>query len=288
VRGDTTETILVTSGNIGDSVVEGLTRKGKRVRAAVRKKQPNAVWDKAGVEQVEFDYAKPETLARAFEGVDAYFSLSPLIENLSETGIQSIEAAKGAGVRLVVRASVLGAAEDGITFPRWHRAVEKALEGSGMAYTILQPTSFMQNYLFSAGTIKKEGKFYAPLGNSKTSLVDARDIAEAAVAALTEPGHHGKKYKITGGEAISAAEIAQTISAAIGKPVQYVAVSLSDARASMLGSGMPLWMVDGMSELYDISAQGWLAGIEPDFEHLVGRKPRTFRQFAEDFRSQFV
>jgi len=80
-------TLLVTGGTVGTSVVEGLSKKGKKVRVAVCKKQPNPSWESAGVEQVEFDYAKPDTLSRAFDGVEAYFFLSPMIQNLVETGI---------------------------------------------------------------------------------------------------------------------------------------------------------------------------------------------------------
>lgn len=279
-----TESILVTSGTVGDAVVDGLLKRGKKVRVAVRTRIAKAAWEKAGVEQVEFDYARPETLQRAFEGARAYFSLSPLIANLAETGTQAVEAAKRAGVQRIVRSSVLGAADDAITFPRWHRAVEKAVEACGTAYTILQPTSFMQNYLSFAYAIRKDGRFYAPLADSRTSLVDARDIADAAVVALTEPGHDGKTYKITGAEAISTAQIAQTLSEVSGKTVCYVPVSLEEGRKSMLAAGMPVWMVDGMCELYDISMKGWLAGVEPDLQRLLGRNPRTFRQFAQDYR----
>jgi len=281
-------TILVTGGNVGNWVVEGLSKKGKTVRVTVLKKQSNQAWDSAGVEQVEFDYTKPDTLDRAFDGVETYFSLSPLIQNLAETGIQAVHAARRAGVQRIVRSSVLGAADDAITFPRWHRAVEKAVEESGMAYTILQPTGFMQNYLLYANSIKKEQRFYAAQGDSKASLVDARDIADAAVLVLAEPRHTGKKYKITGGEAISNIDIANTLSEVIGKPVQYVSVSDDDAEKAMQGIGMPPWMVEGMTELNHIMVQGWLAGIETDFEKLLGRKPRTFRQFAQDFRAAFV
>lgn len=97
--------ILVTSGTIGDFVVKGLTKKGKKVRVTTYKKQSKPLWDVAGIEQVEVDYAKPETLARAFDGIESYFSVSPLIRELSETGIQAVNAAKKAGVRRIVRSS---------------------------------------------------------------------------------------------------------------------------------------------------------------------------------------
>jgi uncharacterized protein YbjT (DUF2867 family) len=170
-------TYLVTAGNIGNSVIEGLLARGKKIHTAVLKKQPNAIWDAAGVEQIEFDYARPETLKRAFDGVEAYFCLSPLIQNLAETGIQAVEVAKQAGVRRIV-------------------------EASGISYTILQPMAFMQNYLLFAGTIrnyKERGALLCPSGRRKAPYVDTRDIADVAMLALTESGHTSKKYRITGG-----------------------------------------------------------------------------------------
>lgn len=142
--------------------------------------------------------------------------------------------------------------------------------------------------LLYAPAIKKDGIFFAAQGNSKASMIDARDIAEAAVMALTEDGHEGKKYKISGGETISNLDVAKALSEATGKSVRYVAVSDDDAKNAMLAMGMPAWMVDGMTELNQIMVKGWLAGIEKDFEGLLGHKPRTFRQFAQDFRSAFV
>jgi len=281
-------TILVTGGTIGDFVVDGLARKGKKIRVSTYKKQLKPFWDAAGIEQVEVDYTKPETLARSFEGIESYFSVSPLIRELSETGIEAVNAARKAGVQRIVRSSVLGAATNSVTFGRWHFAVEKAIEASGLSYTILQPTSFMQNYFGFAESIKKQGKFYAPLADSRMSLVDARDIADAAVVVLTEPGHEFKKYKITGGEAISSQESALALSEALAKPVEYVAVSRDQAMSAMADMGMPAWMVDGFLELYRIAVDGWLSAVIPDLEKLLRRKPRTFRQFAQDFRAAFV
>jgi hypothetical protein len=118
-------TILVTGGTIGDFVVDGLTKKGKKVRVTTYKNQSKAAWAAAGIEQAEFYYTRPETLARAFEGVESYFSVSPLIRELSEAGIEAVNAAKKAGIRRIVRSSALGAASNSVTFGRWHFAVDR-------------------------------------------------------------------------------------------------------------------------------------------------------------------
>jgi uncharacterized protein YbjT (DUF2867 family) len=279
--------ILVTGGNIGSPIVDGLIAAGYTVRITGRRRIDNPVWAAAGVEQVEFDYGQPETLARAFADVETYVSISPLIENLVETGIQSVEAAVRAGVSRIVRSSALGAAEDAITLGRWHRQVEKAVEASGTEYTILQPASFFQNYLSYADSIRREGTIYAPLGEGRASLVDVRDFAEGIVRVLTSPGHAGKTYRITGGGAISVSEIAAVLSEVLDKPVRYVPVDEATAEQAMREAQMPAWLIDNLTELNRITAAGYVAAVSPDLAGLLGRPPRTFREFALDARQTF-
>lgn len=282
------EKILVTAGNVGNAVVSGLIRKGIPVRVAVRQKKENPEWDKADVQQVVFDFDKPDTMKRAFDGIEKYFSVSPVIDKFVETGISVVETAKKTGVKYIVRASVKGADDKAITFGRWHRAVEKAIESSGMNYTILQPTTFMQNHLNYAASIKSQGTFSAPVGNGKTSFVDTRDLSAAVVEVLTTTGHEGKKYVITGSEVLSETEIAHIFSDVLGRQVKYAAVSDDDSRKAMLNTGMPKWLVDSLMELNNVTKDGYLAGVSPDLEHLLNRKPTLFRQFVQDYRSVFV
>jgi len=281
--------ILVTGGNIGDQVVSYLMATRVPVRVTVRKKKANPAWNRSLVEQVEVDFAKPDTLKRAFEGVEKYFSVSPLVENLVEVGIQVIEAAQAAGVKYIVRSSGLGAgAGAATTLGRWHGAIEKSVVESGVPWTILQPTSFMQNYLMYAGSIQTKGAFYSPLGYGKASLIDARDIGVVAGIVLTSSGHQGKKYALTGGEAVSCKDIARIASEVLGQPVRYVAVSDEAARQTMKSRGMPYWLIDCLMELNGITKAGYVAGVSPDAEAILGRKPTSFRKFMQDYRERFA
>lgn len=186
------EKILVTSGNIGNYVAESLAQKNVSVRVLVRTIKPNRKWDALGIEQVAGDLGNVRSLAPAFDGVDRFFSVTPMLENLVELGTNAVEAAKKAGVAHIVRSSAMGASENAITIGRWHYAVERAIEASGIPYTILQPNTFMQSYFMNAETIKTANAFYMPQGDGKVSLVDVRDIAAVAVACLTDGGHRGK------------------------------------------------------------------------------------------------
>src|SRR5262249_45232104 len=172
-------------GNIGRYVAEGLAGRGVPVRVLVRRVELNRKWQDMQIEQVAGDLGDITSLAAAFDSVDRFFSVTPLVENLVELGISAVEAAKRAGVRYIVRSSALGASEQASTMQRWHRAVEEAVEASGIANTILRPNTFMQGYL-DAESIKRDGAFYMPVGDAKISLVDVRDIAAMAVACLTD------------------------------------------------------------------------------------------------------
>jgi nucleoside-diphosphate-sugar epimerase len=227
-------------------------------------------------------------LARAFEGIESYFSVSPLIQDLSETGIEAVNVATKAGVRRIVRSSVLRSSRQrGVlrTLALRRRAGDR-----GERTFLHNPSAhFFHAELFWLCRFDQEpGKILRSPCRFQMSLVDARDIADAAVVVLTELGHESQKYRITGGEGISSQESAMALSEALAKPVEYVAVSNDQAKNAMAGMGMPAWMVDGFLELYQLAVDGWLSAVIPDLEKLLGRKPRTFRQLSQDFRAAFV
>jgi uncharacterized protein YbjT (DUF2867 family) len=273
---------LVTSGSIGNYVAEELAAQGVPVRLLVRSSKPNRQWAELGIEQVAGDLAKFESLTPAFQGVDRFFSVTPFVENLVELGNNAVEAAKRAGVRHIVRSSALGAGETAITVGRWHREVEKTLENSGIPYTILQPNTFMQSYFMQAESIKNSDSFYMPQGQGKVSLVDVRDIATVAAACLTERGHEGKKYVVTGNEALSNDDIAHKLTAALGRKISYHDVTPQQAEESMTRAGVPNWMARALLELFDFCKLGYAAEISPAVEQILRRKPIAFDRFLAD------
>lgn len=145
----------------------------------------------------------------------------------------------------------------------------------------------MQNMLMFADAIRAQGAFYLPLGDSKVSWVDARDIAEVGVVALTGAGHENKEYPITGGEAINCAGMAQTLSVVLGKTVNYVDVSLAAAKEGMTGAGMPEKLANMMNELYALGPAGHLVYVGDTVERVTGHPPRSFHQFVENHAAAF-
>ena len=292
VRGNGVQSpeILVTgaTGTVGRHVVGALSRSGVPVRASCRR--PGALGALSGVEPVPADLERPQTLRRALEGAATLFLSTPLEERMIDRALNVVEEARRAGVAHVVRLSAFGAGRDGAnTLGRVHRSVETGIEASGMAWTMLRPNSFMQNYVAFAGpTIAREGAIHMPQGEGAVSMVDARDVADAAVAALLEPGHHGAAYELTGPQALSNGEVAEILSAALGRSVRYVDVAESATREALSAAGLGPWLTGIIMELYAMSKTGEASQVIPDLADVLRRSPTTFARFAADHREAFA
>jgi uncharacterized protein YbjT (DUF2867 family) len=286
-----TDTILVmgATGNVGSQVVKQLADTGANVRAAVRSPRKAESLKSERVSLTEFDTDKPKTIEAAFQGVDKVFLLTPLVPNMVELSANLVAAAKKAGVKHIIKSSGMGAeVEPGITLTRWHREAEKAIEASGIAFTFVRPNGFMQNYAnFNGVTIKTQNAFYLPVGDGKVSYIDTRDIAAVAVAALTQDGHEGKAYEVTGLEAISNQEIAEIISQVVSRKINYVDVPEDAARSEMKQSGMPAVLIDMTMELYELYKAGYASEVTPTVEQVTAKKPISFVQFANDYAEAF-
>jgi uncharacterized protein YbjT (DUF2867 family) len=227
-------------------------------------------------------------MARAMAQAERLYVVTPLSEKTAEWTASIASAAKKAGIKHIVKLSGSGAElEPGIQIGRWHRAAERHIEATGIDWTFLRPVSFMQNFLMSAATIKSQGAFYNPVGDAKVSYVDVRDIGDVAAAVLTNEGHAGKAYTLTGPQAITNLEIAESIGRAIGKTVKYVQVPLEKARETMLGFGMERAVVDGLVELLSIQAAGQVGSVSSNTETLLGRRARDFAAFVADNAAAF-
>ncbi len=282
------KTILVigATGTIGRDIVAGLTRGGANVLAGSRD-VAKAQEQLPGSRAVELDTDKPDTLRRALQGVDTVVQVSPMSPAMGPQTRSLVEAARQAGVRHLVRSSLIGSGEpEPITEAVWHGEADQAIAQSGIPYTLLRPNQYFQNFISPRNiqAIRGPGTLTLPLGTSRVSNIDARDIAEiAARVALAEGSeHHGKAYVLTGSEAMTMDAVAQTIGEAIGKPVRYVAAEPDQSRAAMLGAGLPAPIVDAIQGWFGYCRAGRAERVTPDAERLLGRKPRTLRQFAQD------
>jgi uncharacterized protein YbjT (DUF2867 family) len=276
------------TGTNGREIIRQLAGAGRQVRALVRDPARAADLQGPGVELIAADLGKPHSLTRALAGCSRAFLLTAVGPDAGLWSHNFVAAARAAGVGHVVRFSGMGAALDSASLiMRQHGEADAELVASGLAFTILQPNSFYQNLLWAAGSIKAEGAFFLPLGDARQSLVDVADIGRVAVKALTEPGHEGTTYVLTGPEALSYNDVAHRLSETLGRPVRYVDVPTEAARQAMLTAGMPGWNAKAVAELYAVFATGAYAQVTDTIERVTGRPPTTFAQWARDNAAAF-
>lgn len=285
--------ILVTgaTGYIGNELVKQLKTAGLKVRVLVRNRLKAAALEGPGVELVEGDFDKPETLDTALEGVEKAFLLSSASPEMVKLQGNFIEAAQRAGTRHVVKVSSGGITADGnspVEDGQWHRQVEKQLEESGIGWTHLRPSFFMQNIeRYFAPTIKQQSAFYAPMGDTKAAMVNVRDIAAVAVAALTESGHEGKAYVITGPEALSLYEVAEKLSVVLDKQVTYVDVPVQEYIQQMQNAGQPEWLITIMSELALGLEAGGSNNVTNAVTEVAKKQPIYLDQYLREYALAF-
>jgi len=271
-------------GTIGSELVRQLEARKETFRAGYNSQAKAQSARSRGLDVAVIDYARPATLEAAFRGCESVFLLGPTVEDQTRLEIAAVEAAQAAGVRHVVKQSVLGAEGEDYSFARVHRPIEKALESSGMAWTFLRPNGFMQNVVtFMSDSIRSEGRFYSACGAARISHVDVRDIAAVAVEALTGSGHAGRAYALTGPEALTYDQMASLLSAALGRTIQHVEVLPSDLKGGMTAAGMPERIADWLLDLERHYREGRASRVTDDIGRVTGRKPRRFADTARDF-----
>lgn len=275
-------TILVTgaTGNIGRELVAQLKAAGANVIAS-----SNSGRAVEGVETRRADLADAASLAHAFRGIDTLFLLLPLQADMVTLAGNAVAAARAAGVTHIVRSSGAGAdAASSIAIGRVQGEIDRLVMESGIAYTITRPNCFMQNFVtYYAGMIR-DGALYLPQGDGKVSFVDVRDIAAVDATILRHPASHaGRIYELTGGEALSNADVAARIGAALGRKVEYVPVTDDAAIESMRAAGADAWSIDTLMSLNRMIAAGEAAAVSTDVQALLGRAPIAFERFVADY-----
>ncbi|MFE4108641.1 SDR family oxidoreductase [Almyronema epifaneia] len=282
--------ILVTgaTGSNGTEIVKRLSAQNTQVRAMVRNPDRAKEIALPNVELVEGNFDRPETLLEALTEVDRAFLLTNSTEHAEAQQLAFVDAARQSSVKHIVKLSQFAAdAHSPVRFLRYHAAVEAAIQASGMTYTFLRPNLFMQGLLGFRSTITSQNAFYAAIGDAKVSVVDVRDIADVAVAALTEAGHEGKIYDLTGSQALTHTEMAEYLSAALKRQIAFVDIPPEQMREAMVGLGMPAWQADGLIEDYAHYRRNEAAAIVSGIEDATGKAPRQFRDFARDYATVF-
>jgi uncharacterized protein YbjT (DUF2867 family) len=281
--------VVGATGTIGGEVVRRLSARGVPVRALVRGPEKAAAIAGPGVVPVIGDLARPRTLDAALEGVTRALLLSPLDPEQARLQGNFVDAAMLAGTVHVVKLSGLGTAPDSpVPSGRLHAETERRLEASGLPFTHLRPLYFMQNLLALAHEVAETGTLLAPMRAGRIAMIDARDVALAAVATLTTPGHAGRAYTLTGPAALSFEEVAAALTTATGRPVVYRDQPPDDRRARLAATGMSPWLVALRMEFWRVLSAGDASTVTDAVRALTGTAPRGFPEFAADHASLFL
>ncbi|MGI5225414.1 NAD(P)H-binding protein [Actinoallomurus sp. CA-142502] len=283
--------ILVTgaSGNVGSQVLAPLLERGIRVRAMTR--TPELVRLPEGAEVVRGDLTDPEGLEKCLDGVDAVFLMWPFHDARPMTAV--LEAINRHARRVVLLSS--GAVQDGLapdrhTDPvgRSHAEVERLLRQSGLAWTVLRPSTFAANALWWADQIRAGDTVAGPYGAVPMAMLHEADIAAVAVAALTEDGHDRACYRLTGPELLTQTEQVHVIGQALGRPLRWQELSREQARRRLLDDeSFPDSFVDVLLDGYAKMLDAPAPTLTRTVETVTGTPARTFHQWALDHAEQF-
>ncbi len=275
--------ILVTAatGNVGRELVPQLVQAGQPVRAGTRHPAELTL---DGAEAVRFDFGDEASVRAALQGVRAVYLVVPETVEMEQVQ-RSLELMREAGVQQMVLQSGFGAENGDNPLGQ----AEDAVRDSGLPWTILRPNWFMQNYnqMFQKG-IRERHEFAEPAGEHPTSFIDARDIAAAAVTVLTQPGHDGEAYPLTGPQSIDRHAVAAALSEALGHPITYRPVDDDGFVEFMTSTGeSDEQEARAIAAIYPPIRAGETASLTPDLRRLIGRECHTIGDFARHYRSDW-
>ncbi len=270
--------VIGSTGHVGRELVPQLLQSGQHFRVLVRDPQKVAHLDPS-IERAVGNLNDLDLLINAMRDVERLF----LVTLTTQQDVNVLEAAKRTGVKHIVKLSTMEATEHKIAIGKWSFEREELIRASGLDWTFLRPGMFMSNSIgWWAASIKARGAVYFPGGKGKSAPIDSRDIAAVAALALTQPGHSGQVYELTGSELLTVKEMVGIISRTLGKPICYVNIPPFVAQLSMSKSGMDKRRVNSLMELLKSIRKNESARVRDTVQRLTGRPARTFEEWCRE------
>ncbi|ADI00173.1 SDR family oxidoreductase [Salisediminibacterium selenitireducens] len=284
------QTFFITgaTGNIGSYVAQELAEVGHHVKAGIR--QPEHTGDQLmheHIEAVSFNFLKPDSFHSALNDTDGVLLIRPpQLANPEQDMLPFINAAKEAGISRIVFVSLLGVERNPFV-P--HRKIEQFIRSSGINYTFLRPSFFMQNLTTThRSDIAIHKLLDVPVGKALTSFIDTRDIASVAAVCLTSDLHQNKSYTLTGNRAIGYDEMANTLSHVLEIPIEYQPKSPAKFRKRLIFDGTPKAFANVMTLLYLMTWAGTAKKTTRTVQDILQREPIAFDQFVLDHKAVWI
>ena len=273
--------VLGSTGTVGSLLFSRLEERGEKIKGATRRPEEASKMHPKR-EYVAFDFEDETSFAPALKEVDRVFLIArPGDPHPERVAIPLIDEMKKKKISKVINLTAMGIeSQNDLTL----RQVETYLEASGIDFTHLRPNWFMQvlanGPLFQ--DIQRTGSIHLPAEESAISYVDVRDVAEVAATILSEGGHFGKAYTLTGARALDHFEIARLLSDAAGKEIRYVPISEEQAREGLEAAGLSLDRVERLIGFYRLIRKGFCSPVSAEVETVLARPPISFEQFSKD------
>jgi uncharacterized protein YbjT (DUF2867 family) len=273
--------VLGASGTVGSELVRLLASQGHNVRKATSKPVTDAA------REVHLNLATGAGLDLAFEGVNKAFLLSPPGYTNQDVLLKPvIDAAKAHGVTKLVLMTAMGANADE-SAPM--RKAEVHLLNSGLAYNIIRPNWFMQNFnTFWIQGILSQGKIFLPVGTAKGSFIDARDIAAVAAQLLSKDDFNNREFDLTGSVAYNHDEVAEVLSAASGRAITYQDIPPEAMLSGLVQAGVPQAYAEFLLLILGFFKAGYSERTTDAVQTILGRAPGSLQQYANDYRSAWA
>lgn len=281
--------ILVTgiTGNIGGATARALLERGVRFRALVRDLTKAGAWATQGVELVQGDFEDVESIRRALVGIDRALLVLPNGEVQERLELSFIKTARSAGLPWIIKLSSPEAVRGTRSpIPFAHIAAEDSIMASGMKWTFVRPSFYMQNFRGSVKAAKATGKLSMPMGNGTVAVTDNNDAGQFIAHVLTDSDssrHHGQCYDITGPDPVMTFhDVAKAISEVIGQPVVYDDCDPKAFQEAIRPFHRNQWHSDAVAMLFAEIASGRTPGHKTDtFQKIMGRPGRSLREYLK-------
>jgi uncharacterized protein YbjT (DUF2867 family) len=281
--------VLGASGNIGRILVHKLQKRKADFIAGVPLPEIHKL-EELNIKCAKLDFNEPASLDNAMKGIDTLFMLLPMEEPMIQWGSNILRSAKNSGVQFILRSSIINAyADSRYALFKVHGQIDGELRSSGIAFSIVHPNAFMQNFtVYHLNTINENNEFYFPHSTSRISYIDARDIAEVDSIILTDPSSHYKKeYTLTGPSAISNSEIASMLSETTGRKISFIKLSQQDFRKQLETMKIPSWNIDMIMSVEQHAEDGKLEILTDDIYRITGKMPISFMEFTRDYAEKW-